>query len=460
MNVVVLVPRRADDGWRDQLWEFTRSIWQERFPDWPIFEGLHEEDEGPFNRSAAINRAADAADAAVGRWDVAVIIDADIIPDPAAVRSIVERTFAYDQMCVSHTRRVMLSQRMTRRVMSGYTGSWEATGQKVWTDSCSCCIALSRTLWNGIIEAGAAYGSVGTGAFDEGFVGWGFEDSALGELAKLVGGPEHYEPSTLFHLWHPPSRDASPGSEVRMANEARLIRLRRSIERGPLPAPVPLPVPSVVSGGRIPPLLHRTVPATTSAEVEEWWDRFVELHPTWETRTWREPLDPADFPLTSPMWDRCANGAQKAGLIRLELLVTYGGIYVDSDVEPFRPWDQLLAVEAFCGWEDEKVIPDAVLGARPGHPAFVEALNQALSIIADGGDAWHSGPGVTTALLPNRDDVLVLPPGSFFPYHYLELHKRGSVGPTKTPWAFGAHHWHGSWLSPDQRKTNESRQRR
>lgn len=447
-ETVILVPLRdaAHGGseWRDRLWEFCQGEWVKRHPTYRIFEGHHN--EGPFNRAAAINTAAAAADAAVGRWDVALIIDADILADPAAVEAIVAKAAATNRMCVSHTRRVMLSHRMTERVLGGYTGSWEQPTQKVWTDSCSCCVAVSRALWDAV------------GGFDEGYVGWGFEDSAFGELAKVEGGPEHYENSTLFHLWHPPSKEAQPSNPLRLANQQRLNELRARTAAGARPRPTAAAAP--VGDTTIPRIFHRTVPADTSAEVEGWWDKFVELHPGWEMRTYREPLDPAEFPLTSAMWPRCANGAQKAGLIRLELLVTHGGIYVDSDVEPFRPWDQLLGVEAFCGWEDEKVIPDAVLGARPGHPAFVAALDMALGIVGDGGDAWHSGPGVTTELLPNRTDVLVLPPGAFYPYHYLRLADRAKCSPTLTPGAFGAHHWHGSWLSPQQQQINKSRQAR
>ena len=61
-RVVFLVPRRADDGHRDELWRYARKRWEALFPEWPVFEGHH--DVGPFNRSAAVNLAADLADEA------------------------------------------------------------------------------------------------------------------------------------------------------------------------------------------------------------------------------------------------------------------------------------------------------------------------------------------------------------------------------------------------------------
>lgn len=193
----------------------------------------------------------------------------------------------------------------------------------------------------------------------------------------------------------------------------------------------------------IPPNLHRTVPERTTGEVEEWWQRAVALHPQWRCHTWRDPIERALFPITSPHWYRCATGAQRAGLIRLEALWFFGGVYIDSDVEVFRPFDPLVQCEGFAAWEDASCVPDAVLGFRRGHPALWRMLALAIERIDQG--AWASGPGVTTEVLPGRSDVLLLPPGAFFPYHYKEKHRRHEDF-AASPWTFCAHHWHGSWL--------------
>lgn len=452
MNVVVLVPRREDGGWRDRVWDFCREEWLRRFPDWPIIEGHHH--DGPFNRSAAINKAAAEAERQVGHWDVALIIDGDIIADPDAVHAIVERSAATDRMCVSHNRRVMLSQRMTERVMNGYVGSWEAPTQKVWLDSCSCCVAVSRPLWDAVAAASKALGGVGDGAFDEGFVGWGHEDSAFGELAKMASGSEHYENSTIYHLWHPAAKEAAPGNPLRLANEQRLLRLR-----GRLVQPVPVAAPARSGDTTIPRIFHRTVPADTTAEVEEWWKAFEAMHPGWEMRTWREPIDRADFPLTSGVWDLCTSGAQKAGLIRLEALYTHGGVYIDSDVRPVASFEPLLGVEAFCGWEDERCIPDAILGARPGHPVYEAAIEMAVASVRNREGAWKSGPGVTTALMADRPDVLCLPPDVFYPVHYLEKARFPEVVAAPPRGCLAIHMYHHSWGS-DADKANILRNQR
>lgn len=209
----------------------------------------------------------------------------------------------------------------------------------------------------------------------------------------------------------------------------------------------------------IPARLVRTVPEETSAEVEGFWSKACDMHPRWDHITYREPIDPAWFPLTGPLFDRCQNGAQKAGLIRLEVLLNGGGIYLDSDVEVYRPLDPLRSLRGFAAWEDGVTVPDAVLGAEPDHPAVRECLRLAIERLRsdnpdwrEGNTAWATGPGVTTTVLPGRDDWLLLPPGSFYPYHWSERKRRLEDHATAQPWAFAAHHWHGSWLPEEARQ--------
>lgn len=203
----------------------------------------------------------------------------------------------------------------------------------------------------------------------------------------------------------------------------------------------------------IPRRIIRSVPAATTAEVEAFWSKAQDLHPGWELATYRDPIDPDGFPLTSPDWHRCTSGAQLAGLVRLEALYHHGGIWLDSDVEVYRPLDPLLGCQAFACWEDTEVVPDAVLGAEAHHPAIEECISLALARLRSarsdwrtGSGAWATGPGVTTTVLPGRSDVLLLPPGSFYPYNYRELARRHEDHAKANPWAFGAHHWAGSWL--------------
>lgn len=61
---------------------------------------------------------------------------------------------------------------------------------------------------------------------------------------------------------------------------------------------------------------------------------------------------------------------------RLYVLVQYGGIYMDTDVEVLRPLDCLLEYEAVSGFEDDTHIPTGLMAACKGQPLFVELLHE------------------------------------------------------------------------------------
>lgn len=413
---------------RDELWRWCRARWRSEMPDLEVFEGHHT--GGYFNRSAAVNRAA----ALAGDWDVGVIIDSDIVIDTGQVRAGIARAVKTGALTRPFHVRHELNARGSRRIMTGWNGDWHPYVQRDYHDMLSSCIVVTRKLWDEVR------------GFDEAFVGWGFEDNAFHAACVTFGGPMQTLDGELWHLWHMRAPEGRRGSVTLEANRARARRYteaigsKRAIEalRGRA-----LDLDRLVAG--IPPILHRTVPEKTTPQVEAWWSTFQRIHPGWQFMTHRDPMDPEEWPLTGPHWDRCTSGAQKAGLIRLEALHRWGGVYVDSDVEPYRPLTPLLHLTGFAAWEDANCVPDAVMGAIPGHPALEEMLTLAIARIEKG--AWESGPGVTTEVLPGRDDWLVLPPGAFYPYHYGDkVNGRHKDHKRAQPWAFVAHHWAASWL--------------
>jgi mannosyltransferase OCH1-like enzyme len=190
----------------------------------------------------------------------------------------------------------------------------------------------------------------------------------------------------------------------------------------------------------------RTVPAVTTAETERLWTIATELHPDWEHVTWRDPVDPTAFPITSPYWGDCETGAQLADLIRVEDLLHRGGWYIDSDVWCLRPFDSLCALHGVAAWEDKQFIPNAVLGFTPGHQALQRVLELAIDRRFRG--TWKAGVGVTTEVFRNRTDMTLLPPGAFYPVHWRDAHAKEvdwAQAAKEAPWAYTMHQYAASW---------------
>lgn len=190
MRVRVIVPRRRDRGHRDRVWTFCKRYWAKERPGWEIVEGDHT--DGPFNRSAAINRAAE------GEWDVAVILDADTILDLEPIDHAIELAAAEWRLVLPFSIRCLLNRRGTEKILNGYVGSWERFVQARQTPAdayeyISGCQVVARELWDQV------------GGFDERFEGWGGEDDAFHAACTAISGYDAREDrfkGKAWHLWH------------------------------------------------------------------------------------------------------------------------------------------------------------------------------------------------------------------------------------------------------------------
>ena len=106
--------------------------------------------------------------------------------------------------------------------------------------------------------------------------------------------------------------------------------------------------------------------------MRETWRRH---HPQWELLLWTEETLPAGF--RPEVYELLRQPAERADMLRLELLKREGGVYIDTDIECLRPVDHLLeGVEAFLGLLDSGRVSNAVIGSVPGHPFLVRALEE------------------------------------------------------------------------------------
>lgn len=206
LRVVILAPYRPLNSERRKLWVYAKKVWQKNFP-YPVFEGTGPLD-GPFNRSAAVNDAALAA----GEWDVAIIIDTDVVTNPRAVNCGVHLAASTGYFIVSHTERVMLTEAATLKILRGLKFNWDEPrmAEVVWDDSMSCSVIISRKTWDAV------------GGFDELFVGWGHEDSAFQmSVETFTGSPTVKLTSKCYHLWH------RCGPEILATNPQRMLNIQR-----------------------------------------------------------------------------------------------------------------------------------------------------------------------------------------------------------------------------------------
>lgn len=234
MTPVILVARRKDFGWRDDLWRYARERWSSLLPDFSISEGFHDGPE-PFSFSAAINSAAATASKCEPDWDVCLYIGADWLAQTAAqCVEAAECSLRCGQLVFAHDQTAVLSEEGTEALLEG--GSLEdALASGEWhTNTFSGVVAIPRDLWEAV------------GGFDERFSHWALEDMALWDACNALGRGYQRLEGVIAHLWHPQvyaEREGNPNFGVQselwqryraVRNDAVGMRALLSEPGGPL----------------------------------------------------------------------------------------------------------------------------------------------------------------------------------------------------------------------------------
>lgn len=189
-------------------------------------------------------------------------------------------------------------------------------------------------------------------------------------------------------------------------------------------------------------IIHFSVGESLSKLQNSCIERAKSLHPDWDIKVWRDPLNPEDFELAH-YWSKVNSGAQLSDLIRLELIQKYGGIYLDSDVLLEKPLTDLLKCDQLIiGTEDGHRLTNAVFGA----PAKNQVLREIIEELKNNEPDWSIPPNITTGpqlftrmLFWRKDSYYLLPPIVFYPNEAHEFNK------TPSYLTLGTHLWAASW---------------
>jgi mannosyltransferase OCH1-like enzyme len=185
------------------------------------------------------------------------------------------------------------------------------------------------------------------------------------------------------------------------------------------------------------------------------------MNPGWEVIDWSWqslPTDLANWSVCEDLISRCTRNpvglaTQLADVIAYELVYWCGGIYVNADIEPLRPLDELyerysLSGRAWAGMEDEQFMVNAVFGGPQGHPfwaAVVRELPRRYERMVGGEMNQSTGPRLLTDVwAQDRGAVVALPFHVFNPVHWSQVplgSQRASVEGVDLSRSWGVHHW-------------------
>ena len=220
--------------------------------------------------------------------------------------------------------------------------------------------------------------------------------------------------------------------------------------------------------GGIPHAIHQT---WVSEDVPEAWQGYQASwqrhHPRWTYRLWTD-ADIRAFVAEHDAWflpifDAYPEPIMRVDAFRYFLMSRLGGVYADMDFECLRPLDALLSPhELVMGVEPdahagrllarerglERVVCNAFLASRPGHPFWEHVIRQLVARHREPGVLDATGPFMLTAALESWTGAA---PVHLTPSVVLYPRAAPARGEEPAPAAYpqdahAVHHWAGSWI--------------
>jgi mannosyltransferase OCH1-like enzyme len=206
---------------------------------------------------------------------------------------------------------------------------------------------------------------------------------------------------------------------------------------------IPRKIHQVWIGGELPSEYRR---------FTESWQRF---HPGWEYRLWTDK-DAEEFDMVNrDMFEKSNSNGQKSDIFRYEILYKYGGIYIDTDFECLKPFDDLLYLDFFTssGYTDKVELYIGLIACTPFHPIIEACLtnmqgvhphNSTMDVFRTTGSFFFTKCFFDEVIKDMRGTV-AFPPPFFYPF---PNNVRQDPEPYKyvRPFSYAIHHWAVSWL--------------
>lgn len=213
-SVAVVIPFRSEDPERIEILRWTLGRWG-KLTDWPILTPHDDRTEGPFNRSRAVNRGV-----AMAGTEYVVVADADTAIRHGQAEALIG-LLTTAPWAIGYSRFVHLAQVATQEALAAPVDvalpenpSGPSVRYASWESVCG--------LWAMRTED---YHLIGGN--DEGFEGWGSEDTAFAMKADTLLGKHERLPGVGLHLFHElrPDRKTDPAAR---ANYERLGRYEKA----------------------------------------------------------------------------------------------------------------------------------------------------------------------------------------------------------------------------------------
>lgn len=220
-------------------------------------------------------------------------------------------------------------------------------------------------------------------------------------------------------------------------------------------------VPS--SNLKIPKIIHQIWLGSSLPEdlktLQQTWKKF---HPDWEYKLWTDN-DVKNFKMQNrEVFEKTKNLGAKSDILRYEILYQFGGLYVDTDFECLKPFDELHHIcDFYAGLfsYDKICIMNSLMGCSPKNKILkniLDSMKMVSSFQITPEEVFNfSGPHYLTSVFfgtdkKDKQNSIIFPPTYFFPS------PNSNSGKTHNEQkkflkdeSHAIHYWHISWVKKD-----------
>jgi len=184
-------------------------------------------------------------------------------------------------------------------------------------------------------------------------------------------------------------------------------------------------------------------------------DTWKQFHPEWEYKLWTDmDVDSIRFEKKG-IFNACNNNGMKSDIFRYEILRQQGGIYIDTDFECLKPFDDLTYLDFFTGiaYDGNAILYNGLIATIPHHP-IIEMCASSLNTQYRGNDAMGiiraTGPYYFTrcffsSVTKDTERVVAFPMGFFYPLPN-NITWDVDIKDYLCTYSYAVHHWGVSWM--------------
>jgi len=192
-------------------------------------------------------------------------------------------------------------------------------------------------------------------------------------------------------------------------------------------------------------------------KYKQWAESWQKFHPDWEYTLWTDE-NIKDVKITNrKFFNSISNYGPKSDYLRYHVLKQFGGIYVDTDFECFKSFEDLLYLDFLIGvgYPSKMELYVGLIACVPEHPVLVRACETiskntrdfVLGEVFSATSSYFFTNAFFSTIKEYQPGVVALPPEYLYPFPNSKGHEKLDGRKFLKPCSYANHYWEVSWAT-------------